>query len=70
VAQPAGPYVLILWTRYADQAGGLREFLESRLQNVAKPLAVVAIDKAQYLDLPKGTVKDPTALVKAIESII
>jgi hypothetical protein len=37
---------------------------------VAKPLAVVAIDKAQYLDLPKGTVKDPTALVKAIESII
>jgi hypothetical protein len=67
---PTGPYVLILWTRYADQADGLRKFLESRLLNVSKPLAVMPIDKTQHLDLTKGTVKDPAALVRALESII
>jgi hypothetical protein len=67
---PAGPYVLVLWTRYADQAVGLSNFLETRLQNVSKPLAVVALDKVQHLDLTSGAVKDPVALVRAIESTI
>jgi hypothetical protein len=67
---PTGPYVLVLWTRYADQADGLRDFLESRLQNVSKPLAVVPLDKTQHLDLTSGAVKDPAALVKAIETTI
>jgi hypothetical protein len=67
---PAGPYVLILWTRYADQADALRNFLEARLEHVAKPLAVVPLDKTAHLDLRTGAVKNPGALVKAIEIII
>ena len=67
---PTGPYVLVLWTRYANQAEGLRNFLETRLQNVSKPLAVVSLDKTQHLDLTSGAVRDPAALVKVIESII
>lgn len=67
---PSGPYVLILWTRYAEQAEGLQKFLEARLQNVAKPLAVVPLDKKDHLDLTNGTVKDPLALAAAIGEII
>lgn len=67
---PAGPYVLILWTRYADQADGLKTFLEARLENVTKPLAVVALDKATHLDLNTGKVKDAGVLVSAIDTII
>src|SRR5262245_53062783 len=32
---PTGPYALILWTRFPDQAENLRAFLEERLQGVA-----------------------------------
>jgi hypothetical protein len=67
---PTGPYLLVLWTRYADQASGLRDFLESRLKNVSKPLAVIALDKTAHLDLTTGAVKDPEALIKEIETII
>src|SRR6266481_1936259 len=28
---PAGPYVVVLWTRFADQADALRRFLAERL---------------------------------------
>jgi hypothetical protein len=66
---PTGPYVLILWTQFADQAEELRKFLESRLQDVSKPLAVVALDKMVHLR-DTGAVKNPAALVKAIDLII
>ena len=46
---PSGPYVLLLWTKYPDQAVHLQRYLDERLQNVQKPLAVEAIDKTQYL---------------------
>ncbi len=67
---PTGPYVLILWTRYADQANKLKSFLETRLQGVATPLAVVPLDKMAHLNMPGGTVKDPAALVTAIDLVI
>ena len=47
--KPTGPYVLILWTRYSDQASALQKFLDERLGNTPKPLAVEAIDKMEYL---------------------
>lgn len=48
--KPTGPYVLILWTRYSDQASALQEFLDERLENTPKPLTVEAIDKLVYLN--------------------
>ena len=64
--KPSGPYVLILWTRYADEAADLRQFLDGRLENTPKPLAVEAIDKTPYLN--NGDLKNPDKLVEEIES--
>ena len=64
--KPSGPYILILWTRYAEEATRLRQFLEERLQDAPKPLAVEAIDKTQYLN--NGDLKNPDKLVEEIES--
>jgi hypothetical protein len=67
---PAGPYLVVLWTRFADKAGALRDFLEARLQGVAKPVTVVALDKNLHLDLTNGELKSVTELVGAIESLV
>lgn len=66
---PAGPYVLVLWTKYPDQATALGTFLEERLQGVAKPFSVAALDKKDHLDL-NGKLKDINLLVDAIVSIV
>ena len=67
--EPSGPYMIILWTMYPDQANDLRKFLENRLENVPKPFAVQALNKNDHLD-PEGDVKDIVSLVKAIEGIV
>jgi hypothetical protein len=65
---PKGPYILVLWTRYPDQAEKLAAFLEVRLAN-AKPMAVGALDKAEHLD-SDGKVKSAENLVAAIAALI
>ena len=67
--QPSGPYFIVLWTRYPDQATALHEFLVERLQNVAKPFTVQALNKNDHLD-PQGDVRNPQALVEAIGQIV
>ena len=66
--KPSGPYFIVLWTRYPKEAAELHEFLD-RLDKVTKPLAVQALDKADYLD-PTGKVKNPETLAKAIGGMI
>jgi hypothetical protein len=65
---PAGPYVIVLWTRFADQAKGLEIFLNTRLEGVAKPVAVRSLDKAKHLDL-NGKVTNVETLSSAIEAL-
>ena len=67
--QPSGPYFIVLWTMYPDQADALHEFLAERLQNVAKPFTVQALDKNDHLDV-HGDVKSPEVLVEAIARIV
>ena len=67
--QPNGPYLIVLWTKYPEQAARLKEFLASRLNNVAKPFTVQALDKNNHLD-SSGELKDPGPLVLAIEMAI
>ena len=67
--RPSGPYFIVLWTRYPDQAMALHEFLVERLQNVAKPFTVQALNKNDHLDL-QGDVRNPQALVEAIGQIV
>ena len=66
--KPAGPYFIILWTRYPDQAFALQEFLEERLHGVTKPFDVRPLAKADHLDA-EGNVRDAEALMKAILEI-
>lgn len=54
IIKPSGPYVLILWTNYSDQADDLYRFLDERLNNSTKPLAVKAIDKKDHLNLKRN----------------
>ena len=67
--RPSGPYFIVLWTMYPDQAAALHDFLVERLQNVAKPFAVQALNKNDHLD-PQGDVKSPEVLVETIGQIV
>ena len=55
--KPSGPYLIVLWTRYPDQAQELYGLLMKRLKTVAKPFTVKALDKAKYLDLKSDEVE-------------
>lgn len=65
--KPTGPYLLLLWTQYPEQAADLETFLE-RLQGVAKPVSVLALSKNDFLD-GKGGVKSEAELIDAIDSL-
>lgn len=67
--RPTGPYMMVLWTRFPEQADTLQRFLDDRLKGVTKPFAVTAIDKAAYLD-GNGAVKDASQLVGAIKGVL
>jgi hypothetical protein len=66
---PTGPYIIVLWTRFAGQANALREFLDGRLVGVRKPFAVASLDKTKHLD-SAGKVRNVSKLVAAIEKIV
>ena len=66
---PTGPYAIVLWTRFADQADDLAAFLNERLRDVPRPFTVVAIDKGTHLD-ESGKVIDPVKLVVAINDLV
>ena len=66
--KPSGPYFIVLWTMYPDQADTLQRNLEDRLKGVAKPFAVLPLDKAKFLDAA-GNVKSTGKLVDTIAAI-
>ena len=66
--KPSGPYFIVLWTMYPEQADNLQENLEERLKDVTKPFAVLPLGKSDHLD-ENGSVKSTEKLVEAIESI-
>lgn len=66
---PHGPYFILLWTHYPDQAPALAEFLDKRLEGVTKPFAVVPLKKADHLD-DDGKVTDERRLMASIDTLI
>lgn len=64
---PSGPYCIVLWTMYADQASALAAFLE-RLRSVPTPVVVKALDKAVHLDAA-GNVRDENALMSQLDAL-
>ena len=67
--RPSGPYLIVLWTRYPEQAPRLHSFLTTRLKNVKRPFAVERLDKSEYL-LQSGQVRSRKKLMRAIRSIV
>ena len=67
--QPSGPYLIILWTQFHEQAEGLRSFLDRLPTDVPRPFDVRPLAKADHLDA-NGQVKDQDALVNAIYGIV
>ena len=67
--KPTGPYLIILWTKYPDQAENLFGFLRDRLQHAPKPFAVHALDKSHHLN---SEIRENSAesVVGAIEEIV
>ena len=65
---PQGPYLLVAWTRLDQEATDLRLQLEEQLVGVAKPFDVIALKKAEFIDLD-GNVIDPGGLMRAIENL-
>ena len=66
--QPAGPYFILLWTMYPDQARALQKYLEDRLRNVTKPFGVLALAKDRHLD-EEGRVRGEEELMAEIRTI-
>ena len=66
--RPSGPYLMVLWTMYPDQASALRTFLLERLQGVSKPVNVLPLAKADHLG-GDGKVRDEPRLVKTINDL-
>ena len=67
--KPSGPYLIVLWTMYPEQADHLHAYLKAGLQNVPKPFAVQALKKNHHLN-SQGAVKSPEALVEAIKQVV
>lgn len=67
--RPSGPYLLVLWTMFPEQADRLRTYLKDGLRDVPKPFTVQALNKDDYLD-DKGGVRSPESLVEAIHRIV
>ena len=65
--KPSGPYTIVLWTMYPDQASALHVFLE-RLHGVTKPVEVLAMSKPDFID-GEGNIKDETHLKKQIDAL-
>ena len=66
--QPAGPYLVILWTRHPEEASEFRRFLEKRLEEVAKPFSVVSLNKNKFLE--GGQLKSVASLANAIDRVV
>lgn len=66
---PRGPYFILLWTRYPNQATALEGFLNERIVGVTKPFAVRSLEKADHLD-DSGNLRDEGKLMKAIRGLI
>ena len=67
VLKPLGPYFVVLWTRYPEQADALMVHLETELKGVATPFSVFPLDKGKYYNASDEL--DSEKLIKDIASL-
>jgi hypothetical protein len=67
---PTGPYLLVVWTRYPEDAQALEGYLRDRMvKKVPAPLSVLSLAKESHLDA-SGNVTDPDKLVAALRGLV
>lgn len=67
IGAQGGPFIIVLWTQHPQRAADLIAYLEANIQLPhARPLAVIPMDKTQYIQLATGTVDNPANLTTAL----
>ena len=75
ISPTGGPFVLVIWTEYADQVNGLRKYLDDLPvpeKPKAMPLEILSFSKIDFIDLASGQTLDgkADALLKEVEKKI
>jgi hypothetical protein len=73
ISPNGGPFILIVWTEYPQRCDGLRDYLNSHLDTSkphARPLAVLPLPKANFINTGDGTVNDPVKLKDAVKKLV
>ncbi|MGO7438271.1 hypothetical protein ACC674_06280 [Rhizobium ruizarguesonis] len=68
ISETGGPFILVLWTQHPQKAAELTQYLEKAIALPhARPLAVLAFDKNQYIAIDTGAPIDPEKMRQALK---
>lgn len=73
ISDIGGPFILILWTEHAHQAGALTAYLDDALdveRPWCRPLAIIALAKERFINVGTGALNPAEDLRKAIEDAL
>ena len=68
-----GPFVLVIWTQYPRLRQELIDYLDANIdagKPHARPLAVLDLDKASFINLESGVPIDPALLRQAVDGAV
>ncbi len=69
IAKDSGPFLLVVWTAYPKLCKELEQYLNDALTYV-KPVALLALSKADYIDVDSGEVKNADGLRAKIDELL
>lgn len=73
ISPNGGPFVLVIWTEHPQHAEELAEYLDASLNEdkpYARPLAVLALAKDQFINVADGVVKNPNLIRDAVREAL
>src|SRR5258707_5806056 len=73
ISRTGGPFVLIVWTEHAQLCAGLQDYLDTHLvgdQAHARPLAVLGLPKASFINAADGSALDPGKLEDEVRKLV
>ena len=68
-----GPFILIVWTEYPQQCAELQNYLDTHLtgdQAYARPLAILGLPKASFINVADGTALEPGKLEREVRRLV
>ena len=69
IPKNSGPFLLVVWTAFPQLCTDLERYLNESLTN-SKPIALLALPKADYIDVDSGEVKNADGLRAKIEELL